>query len=477
MSSRDRASLAALLLLALGLRLAFFSGLQVGDDIVYSKIAAQRAAGTFQVTNVHEARFGFLLPITLSYAVFGVGELPLVLYNLLCSTGLVGAIWLLARRFGGPLAAGVAGTLAAVHPNLVFFATECHTDTPVAFWQALAALAWLKATSSEKPARWLAGCGLLVGWAWLHKEHAVFLLPLFAVHGLLLRKPWSWFLPAALPPLGVLAMESLLYWIFASDALHRFKLVQSLHVGHYMVGRYAGSPELWDRLFLELPRRLFFPQRPPNFEWLLNLLGLIGAVVGSVRNAPGARFLTGWWLSLQLAYAFWPSSLRPYLPAFYLFDWTLPPLLGPLAATAGLELARRRPPAVAAALAGLALCCLATSRELLERGRKFSAGGKEAHAWLEREKPAAVFADDKTIEVLDFLDGHRPRRDYVTLERIEITLEAVVLDDFVILVDRFWTEPKQWWTRHVPDEVLNPPPTWKKLHESARIIVYRLPIR
>jgi hypothetical protein len=240
-----------------------------------------------------------------------------------------------------------------------------------------------------------------------------------------------------------------------------------------MAGRYAGSPELFDRLFLELPRRLFFPRRPPDFEWLLNLLGLVGAVVGSVRNAPGARFLTGWWLSLQLAYAFWPSSLRPYLPAFYLFDWTLPPLLGPLAGTAALELARRRPPAIAFALGALALCAMSTSRSLQERGATFAAGGKEAHAWLERENIDWVLTDDKTIEVLDFLDGHRPKRTYSSFERVPMAgLEGLLVE--VVLVDKFWTEPDRWWSRKIPDVLRRPPPGARTRYESPRLLLYRI---
>jgi len=149
MSHRARIVLALLLVLAAGLRLRYFSGLQVGDDIVYSTIAAQRVQGEFRITNVHEARLGFLLPLTLSYALFGVGEVPLLLYNLLCSVAFVAAMYFLARRFWGDVAGAVAGALAAIHPNLVFFSTECHTDTPVALWQALCVLALVSTRSTR----------------------------------------------------------------------------------------------------------------------------------------------------------------------------------------------------------------------------------------------------------------------------------------------------------------------------------------
>ena len=457
-----RRSLAALLILAAAARLFWFSGLQVGDDIVYSKIAAARAAGEWRYTNVHEARNGFLLPITLSYALFGPGELPLVGYNLLCSLGLVAALFLLARRFWGDAAGVVAGAVAALHPNLVFFATECHTDTPVAFWQALTVLVFLSAVDAERPGRRLALAGALVGWTWLHKEHAVFLIPVFAAHWIATRRRWTWYLPMALAALGVFAAELVFFGAMTGDPFKRFALVKSMHVGHYIATRYADAGELAWRLFLELPLRLFWPRSGPAWEWAVNFLGLACGIAALLRKAPGARFVAGWWLALYLAYCFWPSSLRPYLPSFYLFDWTLPLLAGPLICFVGAELARRPRPLAAAALVLVALGSVVTSRILDQRGRRFAAGGREAHAWLAREKPARVVTDDKTIEVLDFLDGHRPARTYVPFQ------EATSFEG-VVIVDKFWTRPGQWWTR----PGIEVPPGWTKLYDSERLAIYR----
>ncbi|HEX7896365.1 MAG TPA: glycosyltransferase family 39 protein [Planctomycetota bacterium] len=457
MSPRARTILAALLLLAAGARLRWFSGLQVGDDIVYSKIAADRAAGLLKFTNVHEARNGFLLPITAAYALFGPGEVPLVLYNLLCSLGLVAVLFFLARRFWGETAGGIAGLTAALHPNLLFFATECHTDTPVAFWQALAVLVYLSAPDAKR----LALAGFLVGWAWLHKEHAIFLLPLFAGHAIA-RRAWRPLLPLALAALGVFLAELLFFAVATGDPFKRFALVKSMHVGHYIATRYADTGELLYRLFLELPRLLFAPRRG-EYAWAFNLLGLGLGATAVARNAPGARLLAGWWTSIYLSYCFWPSSLRPFLPSFYLFEWTLPLLAGPLACFCGEGLARRPRWAAAAVMSVAAVAAVLTAGVQHARGARFSAGGKEAHAWIERESPGRVVTDDKTIEVLDFLDGHRPRRTYVPFQETKDVAGSVVI------VDKFWTQPGQWWTR----PGVEPQPSWTKLYESDRLAIYR----
>jgi hypothetical protein len=464
MSPRARTILAALLLLAAGARLRWFSGLQVGDDIVYSKIAEQRAHGQYRFTNVHEARLGFLLPITAAYALFGPGEIPLVLYNLLCSLGLVAALFFLARRFWGEAAGSIAGLVAALHPNLVFFATECHTDTPVAFWQALSVLAFLSAADDPRPARKLALSGLLLGWAWMHKEHAIFLLPFFAGHWIATRRRWTWYLPLALAALGVFLVETLVFAAAAGHPFQRFALIRSMHVGHYIATRYADTGELLYRLFLELPRLLFHPRRG-EYMWAFNLLGLGLGVAAVARKAPGARLLAGWWMSIYLSYCFWPSSLRPYLPSFYLYEWTLPLLAGPLACFCGEGLARRPRWAAATVMGVAAVAALLSAGVQHERGSRFAAGGKEAHAWLEREKPARVVTVDKTIEVLDFLDGHHPSRTYVPFQ------EAKDVVGSIVIVDKFWTEPDRWWTR----PRLEPSPGWTKLYESDRLAIYQAP--
>jgi len=467
MSPRARIVLLLLLVVAAGVRLRYFSGIQVGDDIVYSTIAAQRVHGEYRVTNVHEARLGFLLPLTLSYAVFGVGELPLLLYNLLCSIGLVAAVFFLARKFWGDRAGAVAGALAAIHPNLVFFASECHTDTPVALWQALCVLALLSAADSERSRALRVLSGLLLGWAWLHKEHAIFLVPFIAGYAIATRRRWTWLLPLALPAAGVFLAETALNAAVTGNPFQRFAMVRALHVGHYMTAEYATTGALLRRLFLELPLLLFTPRSGHHWEGTLNLVGAAAGIFLCWRRAPGARTFVAWWTVVFLAYSFWPSSLSPYLPAFLLFYWTLPPLAGPLVCLAGGVAAQARRELVAAAVVGLAAISLWSIQRSWEEGLKFAAGPREAHAWLAGAPAARVITDDKTIEVLDFLDGHRPSRTYVPFQK------ASEFRGSVVVIDRFWTEADRWWSRPIASEADRPPASWVKVYESDRVVIYR----
>jgi 4-amino-4-deoxy-L-arabinose transferase-like glycosyltransferase len=462
MDRRLGCALAALLLLAAGIRVRWFTGLKVGDDVVYSTITADRLSGTLHFGNVQQTRSGFLLALLASYALLGPGEVPLVLYNLLCSVALVAAVFFLARRLFGDPAAPFAGAVAAALPNLSTYATECHTDTPVALWLTLCLLCLHAAETSARPRALLCLAGLLLGWAWLHKEHAVFLLPFLAGHWLATRRSWTWYVPMAVPFAGVLAAELAGFAVLSDNPLKRAELIRYWHSGQYMAEQYPTTGAVLHRLFLDLPLRLLAPWNGLAFP-----LGLAAAAVLLARRAPGARWTAGWFAALYLGYSFWPSGLFPFRPGFSLYFWTLPVLFAPLAVLAGAGLARLRRAVALPALLLLTALHLQAIHGVWLHDRRFADGAREAHAWIERERPARVIAADKTVETLDFFDGHDRRRQYFRFQDPEPATNAA------IVVDRFWTEPGRWWSRPVREEALHPPPSWRKVHESGRLIVYR----
>ena len=80
------------------------------------------------------------------------------------------------------------------------------------------------------------------------------------------------------------------------------------------------------------------------------------------------------------------------------------------------------------------------------------------------KNPPLVVADAKSIEVYDFLEAHKPRRTYIPFDK------AGDLRGAVVVVDKFWTRPGQWWSQ----PRIEPQASWSKLHESERIAVYRV---
>lgn len=447
-----KAALGGILALALAVRLFWFTGLQVGDDIVYSTIAVERLEGKWTVDNVQETRQAFLLPIIASYAVLGPGELPLVLYNLLCSLGTVALVFFVARNRFGPWGGVWAAALAALHPNLIFFATECHADVPLTFWTLASLTMLFRAESSTRPARDMAICGLLLGWAYLHKTSAVFVLPFFLGHWIAGRRSWRLYAPAAATFAVVLAAEAAMYWAWTGDPFRQVAMIRYWHVQQYMTEAHPTAAAVLDRVFLDLPRKLF------GMRGIVNIIAL-----ASILVRKDARRFGAWFASVYVCYCAWPSSLVPYLPAFNLYEWTLPPLVVPLVVVLGGALARLRPKHGAIAASLLAVVCIGGIVQHHGATRRLTAGPREAHEWIERHAPNIVISDDRSIQVFEFLEGHRPRRRYVPFQELDGQAG-------VVIVDRFWTEPNRWWSR--PSPAIDP--SWELLHETERIAVYRL---
>lgn len=465
---REALLLAVLLLLATGLRVRYFTGLQVGDDVVYSRIAVDHLHGDWNVWSVHAARRGFVLPIVASFAVLGHGEFSLVLYNILCSLGTVVVAYLLARRFFGPVAAFMAALAISVHPLLVFHASECHTDTALAFWTSLAMMLFLRADASPRPMILLVTAGLVLGWAYWTKEAVVAVIPFFVAHWIVRRRRWTWYVPMLLSGVLAVAVEWIHYEVTIGVPFYRYRLIRELHTDSFMSLAYGKWGSILFRILPELPGRLFLPipTKPETWHRILNLASGIAAVVLWRRKTAGARFFVAWFLAIYLFYSFWPSSFLPYRPGFNLYAWTLPVFVVPLACCLGgfFRAWNRR---MALAAVGIGLFSVTTIHLTWPSARRFAAGPIEARAWLLRENPPRIVSDAKTLEAFDFFDAHRPQRRYESFVTVGPDEKGVRI------VDKVRIEPGRWWSVAVPPEVRQPPPSWKKMYESDRIVIYR----
>lgn len=446
--NRSFAALLAILALALAARLYWFTGLVIGDDVVYSEIAVHFLDGDTRVLNVHAARLGFLFPLIASYAIFGVGELPLALPNLLCSLGTVALAFFIGRRLFSDAAGLLAAAILAVHPLLITYATEGHTDPSLAFWSALAMYAFLRA---ERPTH-LALAGAIFGWSYLTKEATIALIPFFVGHWIVTKRRWTSYLPLALTAGAFVAAECVFYWIRHDDPFHRFALIRSQHTGYYMSAHYQTTASILVRMFLELPGRLFVPFGTIHLHATIHLAAVVAAV--ALRRNPGVRLLSGWTLSIYGTYCLLPSSLRPFLPGFNLYEWTLQVFALPLACILAAALATR--PWTVLPIAAVALV---GNIDRAPTFRRYAEGPREAYAQIKTEP--IVTADFKTLEAFRFFDGHHPKREYRCYETEKPA--------GVLVVDRFWTTPGGWWSRPPP------PKGGEILYPSERVTIYRVP--
>jgi len=133
----------------------------------------------------------------------------------------------------------------------------------------------------------------------------------------------------------------------------------------------------------------------------------------------------------------------------------------------GAALSHARHRRAAAALIVLSVLHGAIIHGVWRYERRYAEGAREALEWIRRERPSRVIADDKTVEALDFFEGHRPARQYLPFPA------AGDWGRSVVILDNFWIRPGRWTSRPAPPEVWAPPSAWRKVYSSERITIYR----
>src|SRR6476469_8464927 len=109
---------------ALLMRLACYTGLIASDDVGYSHFAQLIAQLHYKPELHHYAlRYGLIVPLVALYALFGVREWPTILLPLVASTASVPAVMLIGNKLFGRRVALLAGLLVATFPGELQYAT------------------------------------------------------------------------------------------------------------------------------------------------------------------------------------------------------------------------------------------------------------------------------------------------------------------------------------------------------------------
>jgi 4-amino-4-deoxy-L-arabinose transferase-like glycosyltransferase len=226
------------LLAAIGLRVAFFSGYGLGDDpnyfAAYHRIYQR---GTFDPRVAYDLRFTFSYPVVWFLKAFGVQEWSFVGFVTTCSVANVLLVYAIARQEWDRGTALIAMTLMAVLPLEVTTATLFANDVVLATY-CYAALWLYRAGCSERigqgrrdMAAILAGVLLFAGY--LTKQWGLIVGAIFACEALARpRATWR----ASLLCLNTLATLVTLYlgaqWYFFGDPLHDFHVVRRVSYFH-----------------------------------------------------------------------------------------------------------------------------------------------------------------------------------------------------------------------------------------------------
>lgn len=173
-----------IVLFALALRLYFYIGLNLNDDLVYVNLAREIVVGKFQPHGwIFAERLAINYPIALSFFLLGFNDFSASLYILLCSLGCVVTAFYLGRLLFDKKTGLLSAFLMSIIPIDVLYSTTIVPDIPVAFFTFLSVYLFFRGErTGNKYYRFYILSGIALGVAWLVKSLAILLVLFFLTY-------------------------------------------------------------------------------------------------------------------------------------------------------------------------------------------------------------------------------------------------------------------------------------------------------
>lgn len=362
LDARVVAGLLALVAVATAARVAWFSGLGLGDDMLLRFDIRAVMNGHSIGAGPNGYRFPWWLPTTWSARVLGFTEpaiiLPIVVYD---AIGLL-VVGLLGALLAGPTAGLLATAIVAVTPLDFAWATMLTTDVPYSVWTATAmllAVVGLRRGWGGGALAAYVGAGVAL-WLAIHaKLSGLGLAPLFAILAWRYRRRLTLEALAFPATTGVLvALSGLVAWSIWGSPL------ASLHAelrAQGLVGE-AGAREhpLTRDLMLAFPRLLVLPNLFGDLVFgVVPHVVLLGLLAGRLLGARVSPIVLFWLVVVALGLEFNVQRANGTWVAGFRNVRHMHPLVYPLALALACQLAslgiRRRALAAAAGAAVLGI--------------------------------------------------------------------------------------------------------------------------
>ncbi|GEM_PF-2969010 len=218
-----------IILFGLAIRIAVFSGITGGDDMIYSYHIHKFHTGDFEPGATHwSLRLGFILPSLLFTYLFGFNEIALTLFPLICSLINIILIYAFARLFFFERTALLAAFFLSFFPMDVFLAGMVFIDTPLALMMDAAIFYFIKGEREDKTAYYLLS-GICVGWAWLIKESGAYIFLFYLTYLTMEKKLRLKYAVVVLAFLSVISIEGGYYYIKTGNPFYRLSVAQKTH--------------------------------------------------------------------------------------------------------------------------------------------------------------------------------------------------------------------------------------------------------
>lgn len=310
MARLDWLALAAVLGIALALRLVFYTGFFGSDEVTYIDMAARIAAGDWRASDyIGATRYGMNLPVALFIYLFGLTEFSANLWPMLCSLGEVALVFVMARWLWSTRAAVMGAGLLALLPIHIHFAGRMMADPPLAFFLTLSVALLLRTTATKSGITSLAAGLAWGGVFWVKESVGLLFGPVFLLIFLYLAgvKNQRLLLGVATGMFTALVANSLLMYLVADNPLHVFAVMKTAVVHLAGVTTLSESPWFYLRyLFMDI-----------KHTFLLGFLVLIGFIIfirnwtDSAKDIPAAQCVIVWILLLLGMFSFAIVSFSP----------------------------------------------------------------------------------------------------------------------------------------------------------------------
>lgn len=339
MRSSDWLSLAAVLALAIVLRLLFYTGFFGSDEVTYVGTAVNIASGDWRASNyIGATRYGMNLPVALFIYIFGLSEASANLWPFLCSISEVALVFIVARCFWSTRVAIISAGLLALLPLHVHFAGRMMADPPLAFFLTLSVALLLCAACSKRPLTYIAAGLAWGGVYWVKESVALLYLPVFLFLGVILNRfngRGLWLFAG----MGLaVAANCLLMYFVAGNPMHIFAVMNAT-VSNYATGGFdsamlSTSPWYYLRyLFLDIKHTFLL-----GFLAAAGVILYIKRVVSDKQLSFGTQFVVLWALLLVGMFSLAVVSFSPMKLVFKQTNYILI-FAAPLALLAGWFLA------------------------------------------------------------------------------------------------------------------------------------------
>ena len=485
-----------IIIFALIIRLHFFVGMNLNDDLCYLNSAYDITQGEFTLNEwIFSPRIMMHYPIAFFYAIFGISDFSGALYILLCSLGNVAVAYFIGKTLFNSKVGLMSAFLMSFFPIEVLFGTTIVPDPPVAFFMGLSVCLFLMGEKKNKIFFYILA-GLAIGLAWLVKSLAILII-LFYLSYFLFDKIFGFkylisgikqekytsrirnifsirkgFILTALGFLLVLFLEGMLYFITNNNFFLRFKIETSHYTSSLMGCNFN----------LDFYPRMLFAQTSSYFDYFGVFFVIFGACVFLLilfEKNKKYIILVIWALSILLWMQYGTMNPFEYVPMHRLYRF-LTVITIPISVTIGYFIVGSKVNKKKILNIGNVIIISAliiTSFSSISMGHFYMDQSmidfREIADFLKDHPSKDIYVDEDTRGKLDFLLSYKRTENLRLLNQVKNSSD--IKDAFVIVNSSRGFVEDDWLRSQLPDFIYNPPENWEiaKIVTSAYIGFYR----